>query len=194
MVERLIKLILEKSFRYNDNPIFKLASGRHSNYYIDCKPTTLDPEGKYLIGNIIFNRIGDIKVDAIGGLSKGADPIADAVSLISYLKEKPIKAFYVREKIKDHGVIKKIEGDLHKGEKVVIVDDVVTTGSSTIKAMECAREKGLEVIKVIVLVDREEGGKEKILEHIENFESIITRTRLMEVFNTRDPKKSAVSG
>jgi len=193
MLERLIELILKKSFRYSDKPVFKLVSGRTSNYYIDCKPTTLDPEGKYLIGNIIFNKICDIEIDAIGGLSIGADPIADAVSLISYIKEKPIKAFYVREKTKDHGIIKKIEGDVHKGERVIILEDVVTTGSSTIKAINCAREEGLEIVKVIALVDREEGGKGKILEHVKHFECILTRTRLMEAYNARHSKKNAAS-
>ena len=193
MLERLIELILKKSFRYSDKPVFKLVSGRTSNYYIDCKPTTLDPEGKYLIGNIIFNKICDIEIDAIGGLSIGADPIADAVSLISYIKEKPIKAFYVREKTKDHGIIKKIEGDVHKGERVIILEDVVTTGSSTIKAINRAREEGLEIVKVLALVDREEGGKEKILEHAKHFECILTRTRLMEAYNARHAKKHAAS-
>ena len=192
MLEKLIGMILEKSFQVSDSPTFKLASGKLSNYYINCKLITLNPEGKYLIGNIIFNRIRDIMVDAIGGLSLGADPIADAVSLISYLEKKPIKAFYVRKKTKDHGIIKKIEGDVHSGEKVVVVDDVITTGSSTIEAINCAREKGLEVVKVIVLVDREEGGRENIIEHIDEFESIITRTLLMEAFNARHSKKEAV--
>ena len=194
MLERLKEMILEKSFKYSDNPIFPLASGRFSNYYIDCKPTTLDPEGKFLIGNLIFERIGDIKIDAIGGLSKGADPIADAVSLISFLKKKPIKAFFVRKEKKDHGTRNKIEGDVHKGDRVIILDDVITTGASTIEAIGSVREEGLEVVKVIVLVDRQEGGEENIRKEVEHFESIITRTDLMKVFNARQLKKRATSG
>jgi len=95
--------------------------------------------------------------------------------------------------LKDHGIIKKLEGDVHKGERAVIIDDVITTGESTIKAITSAKDAGLEVVRVIALVDREEGGKEEILKHIKDFESIITKTRLMEAFNTRQLKKRTTS-
>ena len=193
MLDRLIEMILEKSFKLSDRPIFKLASGKLSNYYINCKPTTLDPEGMNLIGNIIFDKIKDENIDVIGGLSFGADPIANAVALISYQKGKPVKSFSVRESIKDHGIIKKIEGDVKKGNRAVIIDDVITTGASTIKAITSVKDAGLDVVKVIALVDREEGGKEEILKHIKDFESIITRTRLMEAFKARQLKKRTES-
>jgi len=193
MLDRLIEMILEKSFKLSDRPIFKLASGKLSNYYINCKPTTLDPEGMNLIGNIIFDKIKDENIDVIGGLSFGADPIANAVALISYQKGKPVKSFSVRESIKDHGIIKKIEGDVKKGNRTVIIDDVITTGASTIKAITSVKDAGLDVVKVIALVDREEGGKEEILKHIKDFESIITRTRLMEAFKARQLKKRTES-
>ena len=193
MLDRLIEMILEKSFKLSDRPTFKLASGKLSNYYINCKPTTLDPEGMNIIGNIIFDKIKDEKIDVIGGLSFGADPIANAVALISYQKGKPVKSFSVREKTKDHGIIKKLEGDVHKGERAVIIDDVITTGESTIKAITSAKDAGLDVVKAIALIDREEGGKEKILKHIKDFESMITRTRLMEAFNARKLKKRTES-
>ncbi|MCK4817669.1 orotate phosphoribosyltransferase, partial [bacterium] len=118
--------------------------------------------------------------------------IANAVALISYQKGKPVKSFSVRESIKDHGIIKKIEGDVKKGNRAVIIDDVITTGASTIKAITSVKDAGLDVVKVIALVDREEGGKEEILKHIKDFESIITRTRLMEAFNARQLKKRSL--
>jgi len=193
MLERLIEMILEKSFQLSDSPTFKLASGRLSNFYINCKPTTLNPEAMNLIGNIIFDKIKNANIDAIGGLSFGADPIANSVAIISYQKGTPIKSFSVRERTKDHGIIKNIEGDVHKGERAVIIDDVITTGESTIKAITSAKDAGLDIVKVIALVDREEGGKEEILKHIKDFESMITRTRLMEAFNTRQLKKRTAS-
>lgn len=194
MLEKLIEMILEKSLKVSDSPTFKLASGKLSKYYINCRTTTLNPEGMYLIGNIIFDRIHEIKIDAIGGPSLGANPIADAVSMISYQKGKSIKPFYVREKVKDHGIVNKIEGNIYRGDKALIVEDVITTGSSTVKAIKCAREEGLEVVKVIVLVDREEGGKEKILEYVRDFESLTTMSCLMEKFNVRYTKKGFSSG
>ncbi|MCK5009883.1 MAG: hypothetical protein KAS98_05315, partial [Deltaproteobacteria bacterium] len=141
----------------------------------------------------IIGKIKDENIDVIGGLSFGADPIANAVALISYQKGKPVKSFSVRESIKDHGIIKKIEGNVKKGNRAVIIDDVITTGESTIKAITSAKDAGLEVVRVIALVDREEGGKEEILKHIKDFESIITRTRLMEAFKTRQLKKRTAS-
>lgn len=189
MLERLIEMLLDKSFQLSDRPTFKLASGRLSNFYINCKPTTLNPEAMNLIGTMIFDKIKNDHVDAIGGLSFGADPIANSVAIISYQQGKPIKPFSVREQTKDHGIINKLEGDVRNGERAVIIDDVITTGASTIKAIASARDAGLDVVKVIALVDREEGGKEEILKHTEDFESMITRTRLMEAFKIRQLKK-----
>ncbi len=180
MLQRLKEMILKDAFKLSDKATFKLASGKLSRYYVNCRIVTLNPEGMVLIGNLIFNKIGDSAVTAIGGPSLGANPIADAVSMISYQKGKVIKPFYVREKVKDHGVVKKIEGNISKNDRVIIVDDVITTGGSTIRAIECARGEGLEVVKVIVLVDREEGGREAIEQHVKDCESLITMSDLME--------------
>jgi len=133
--ERLGEIILERSFKYSDNPPFTLASGRKSNYYFNCKPTTLDPEGMNLIGEIIFDMIKDADVTAAGGLTLGADPIADALAVISWQKGKPVKSFIVRKDVKDHGTKSAIEGSVQAGERVVIIDDVITTGGSTIIAI-----------------------------------------------------------
>jgi len=177
--ERLAEIILERSFKYSDNPPFTLASGRQSNFYFNCKPTTLDPEGMNLIGEIIFDMIKDAKVSAAGGLTLGADPIAAALAVISYQKGKPIKAFIVRKDVKDHGTKSAIEGSVAPGEKVVIIDDVITTGASTITAIEHALKAGLIIDRVITLIDREEGGRENILQHADLVQSVLTRTEIM---------------
>lgn len=179
MKERLGEIILERSFKYSDNPPFTLASGRQSNYYFNCKRTTLDPEGMNLIGTIIFDMLKDTDITAAGGLTLGADPIANALAVISYQKGKPIKSFIVRKDAKDHGTKSAIEGSVRPGEKVAIIDDVITTGGSTITAIEQARKAGLSVVMVITLVDREEGGRENIMKHMDNIASILTRTEIM---------------
>jgi len=180
MKNRLIELILEKAFKYSEAPVFKLVSGRMSNYYFNCKAVTLHPEGMYLIGNLIFDLIKDLNIKGIGGLTLGADPIAYAVAYTSYLKGKPIEAFIVRKTSKSHGTMQWIEGNIKKGDKVVIVDDVITTGKSTIEAITRSKEAGLEIEKVIALINRQEGGREavEILGH--KLESIITRDEVME--------------
>ena len=181
MKERLGEIILERSFKYSDNPPFTLASGRLSNYYFNCKPTTLDPEGMNLIGSVIFDMVKNSSITAAGGLTLGADPIANALSVISYQKGKPIKSFIVRKDVKDHGTKSAIEGNVKAGDRVLILDDVITTGGSTITAIEQARKAGLVVDGVIALVDREEGGRENIQKHVENIRSVLTRTEIMAI-------------
>ncbi|MEQ8181200.1 MAG: orotate phosphoribosyltransferase [Smithellaceae bacterium] len=181
MKERLGEIILERSFKYSDNPPFTLASGRQSNYYFNCKPTTLDPEGMNLIGAIIFDMVKDSSITAAGGLTLGADPIANSLAVISYQKGKPIKSFIVRKDVKDHGTKSAIEGSVKAGETVLIIDDVITTGGSTITAIEQARQAGLIVDRVITLIDREEGGRENIQKHVENIQSVLTRTEIMTI-------------
>jgi len=185
MKHRLAEIILERSFQYRDNPPFTLASGKTSNYYFNCKTTTMDPEGMYLIGNILFEMLGDADVSAAGGLTLGADPIANALSLISYQKKKPIKSFVVRKDAKNHGTKSGIEGNITPGERVVIIDDVITTGGSTITAIEIAREAGLKVDRVIALVDREEGGKENIKKYIDRVDAVLTRSEIMDLYKGR---------
>jgi orotate phosphoribosyltransferase len=181
MKQRLGEIIIIRSFKYSDNPPFTLASGKKSNYYFNCKPTTLDPEGMNLIGEVIFNMLKDSEITAAGGLTLGADPIANALSVISYQRGKPIKSFIVRKDVKDHGTKSAIEGNVTEGEKVVIIDDVITTGASTITAIQQAQHAGLIVDKVVTLIDREEGGRENILQHVKNIESVFTRTEIMRL-------------
>ena len=185
MKNRLAEIILEMSFQYRDNPPFTLASGKTSNYYFNCKRTTLDPEGMYLIGNILFDMLRDADIAAAGGLTLGADPIANALSLISYQKGKLIKSFVVRKDIKNHGTKSAVEGNVAHGERVVIIDDVITTGGSTITAIEIAQEAGLVVDRVIALVDREEGGKENIKKYVDHVDTILTRTDIMDLYKRK---------
>ena len=186
MKERLIKLLIDKAFRYSEEPVFKLVSGRMSNYYFNCKAVTLHPEGMHLIGNLIYDMIRDSGARGIGGLTLGADPIADAVAYTSYLKGNPVEAFVVRKSAKSHGTMQWIEGNVQKGDRVVIVDDVITTGKSTIEAINRAKEAGLDIAKVIALVDRQEGGRENIETLGFNVEPVVTREEVMKVYRAMD--------
>ena len=143
---------------------FTLASGKKSDYYFDGKKLTLSPEGAYWVGKAMFDELTEIDVDAIGGLAIGADPIVTAVALISHLEGKPIPAFIVRDVAKEHGTKRKIEGHLKPGSRVAIVEDVITTGGSVLRAIEAVEAVNCKVVKVIVLVDRHEGGSDKLKE------------------------------
>jgi len=180
MKQELIELICRKSFQYSEKPIFKLVSGRMSQFYVNCKPTTLHPRGMFLVGHLIFEAIKDKAVSGVGGLTFGADPIAVATAFASELGGKPIKAFSIRKTQKDHGIVKWIEGDITPGERVAVIDDVATTGGSTIKAIERVRAEGIEVVTAVILVDRQEGGIENIRQHVEDVSAIITRDELMK--------------
>ena len=183
MKTELIRLICEKSFQYSQEPVFKLASGKMSSFYVNCKPVTLSPRGMYLIGHLVFDAIRDMNVQGVGGLTFGADPIAMATSFVSEIKQHPVKAFSIRKTRKDHGIIKWIEGDLSPGDRVAIVEDVATTGGSTIKAIERAREEGLRVERIIVMIDRQEGGIDNIKALVPDVISLITKDELLQVYN-----------
>jgi len=182
MKKRLIELIFKRAFKYSEKPVFKLVSGRMSNYYFNCKAVTLHPEGMHLVGNLIFDMIEGLDVKGIGGLTLGADPVAYAVSYTSYLKGKPVETFVVRKSAKLHGTMQWLEGDVKKGDKVVVVDDVVTTGKSTIEAINRAKEAGLEIAKVICLIDRQEGGRENIEALGYKVEALVLRDEVMELY------------
>ena len=160
---QLLRLLAEKSFRLGE---FKLSSGGTSDYYIDCRLTTLDANGALLTGQAVFEEIGrrDWRADAIGGLTMGADPIVVATSVISAQQGKPVHGFLVRKAEKSHGTGQRIEGFRRKPARVVVVDDVCTTGASTIQAIEVAREFGFEISGVLCLVEREEAGGRKNVE------------------------------
>jgi orotate phosphoribosyltransferase len=189
MKKRLHELILDYAFQYSDTPKFKLVSGGMSQFYFNCKKVTLDPEGQYLIGNLVFQAVRGLNLQAIGGLTLGADPIAHAVAYTSWLERQPIQAFVVRKQPKDHGIVAPIEGKVAPGDRVVVVDDVVTTGGSTIKAIHACRQLGLIVVKAVVLVDRQEmNGRESILAEVPALEALATRDELMELFRQRQKR------
>jgi len=155
--EQLLSMLAEKSFCLGE---FKLSSGGISDYYIDCRLTTLDAAGARLTGEAVFDEIRkrDWHANAIGGLTLGADPIVVATAIISAQRGKPLHGFLVRKAEKAHGTGQRIEGFRQKPARVVIVDDVCTTGASTIQAIEAAREFGFDVAGVLCLVEREEAG------------------------------------
>ena len=162
ILQELREIIQKKSLRVGD---FTLTSGKKSSYYLDCRTTTLDPRGALLIAKLILEGIRreKIQADAIGGMTMGADPIAAAVAVVSGLEGQPIPAFIVRKEAKGHGTQKFIEGyDGRPGSRVIVVDDVCTTGDSILKAAEKAEQAGYQVAATFCVVDREEGGTEVI--------------------------------
>ena len=188
MRNRLLELILEYAFQYSETPTFKLAHGGTSRFYFNCKRITLDPEGQYLVGNLVFDAVKDLGISAIGGLTLGADPIANATAYSSWLRGRPIQSFIVRKTSKDHGIIAAIEGKIRAGDRVAVVDDVVTTGGSTLQAISACRQAGLEIVGVLTLVDRQEmNGRENIEKQIPNFKSLFTRDEVMRIYRSLNP-------
>jgi orotate phosphoribosyltransferase len=166
---------------------FTLASGAQSDLYIDARLTTLDPRGARLIGQVGWKLIKEYatklggQIDAIGGLTMGADPVAVSIALAALSDEPPalLQAFVVRKSVKAHGRQKLIEGNFSEGNSVVVIDDVITTGGSTLQAIEAIEEAGGRVSFVLVLVDREEGGREAIEKHGHKVVTFFTRTDLI---------------
>lgn len=141
----------------------KLASGKFSNFYIDVRKVSLSPQGVYLISHLVFRLIKDDKIDAIGGPTLGADPIVSGVCFLAYKNKKKLKGFLIRKSPKKHGRQKLIEGQLPSSkERVVIVDDVATSGSSLIKSIEILRKNRIEVARAVVVVDRQEGASQNL--------------------------------
>jgi len=176
---RLKEIIKELSYEKRQ---VKLASGRESDFYFDGKQTTLHPEGSYLTGKLFFAAVKDVEnLEGVGGLTLGADPIATATSLVSFLEGKPVPAFIIRKEPKGHGTGAWLEGrkNFKPGARVVIVEDVVTTGGSSMKAIRRAEEEGLKVLGVVTLVDREEGGRENIEKEGYWLKAIFTKAEVL---------------
>ena len=157
--ESLRRLIIEKAIRKSDVG-FILASGRRSNLYIDLRKITQDPQGINLIGRLLLNKIQEIapESDCVGGLETASIPISTAICMLSFSAKKPLVAFWVRKQEKDHGLRNRIEGNLQRGAKVAIIEDTVTTGGSSLQAIEAVRESEAIVIQALAVVDR--GGAE----------------------------------
>jgi orotate phosphoribosyltransferase len=156
---RLAAIIRTRSFGRGE---ITLASGRKSDFYFNLKPTMLDPEGAALLAELTFDALRDDNLDYVGGLEMGAVPLAGAIAQLSWLKNHPIAAFFVRKKPKEHGARLAVEGlakgETLQGKRIVIVEDVTTTGGSAIKALDAVREAGGEVVLVYTMIDREEGA------------------------------------
>ena len=157
----LMRLIRERSFGRGK---IKLASGRESDFYFDMKPTMLHPAGAAWLAELTLDAVRELDVDAIGGLEMGAVPLAATAAAFSHLRGRPLTAFFVRKRPKEHGAQKLVEG-LPKGEtlagrKVVIVEDVATTGGSAIQAVKAVRDEGATIALVLTMVDRQEGAAE----------------------------------
>jgi orotate phosphoribosyltransferase len=178
--EKLRQILLKKSYEKRE---VTLASGKKSDFYIDCKQATLDAEGMVLVGFTLWDLIqkSGRRIEAIGGPTLGADPIVCAVSFVSQLKGNPIPAFIVRKEPKKHGTKNWIEGEknLKPGMQVALVEDVITTGESLLKAASRVEAAGFHISLICALVDREEGGAERIQEHGYRLASLFTKTELL---------------
>jgi orotate phosphoribosyltransferase len=160
--DTLITMLAERSARRGH---FVLSSGRESSLYIDARLTTMSPDGLALIGPTALSALRNTgwQVDAVGGLTLGADPISYAIAYASTTTEQPLRAFTVRKEPKVYGTGQRIEGPFHKGDHVVVIEDVITTGGSALRAVEAIQTAGGIVVGILALVDREEGGREAIL-------------------------------
>jgi len=179
--QKLLSTLAHKSFRLGE---FKLSSGGTSDYYIDCRTTTLDAKGSRLTGEVFFEEIRQRawKAQAIGGLTMGADPIVVAVAVVSG----ELDGFLVRKAEKQHGTGQRIEGFREKGAQVVIVDDVCTTGASTVQAIEAAREFGFEVVGVMCLIEREDAKGRP------NVEKAAGAAPFVSIFTANDVRKEHI--
>lgn len=155
--QALMALIREKALEFGD---FTLASGKKASFYLDCRKVTLDSQGANLIAEGLLELLGDALPDAVGGMAIGADPITAAVITVAGRQHKRLRGFIVRKEAKDHGKGRDVEGPVQTGDTAVIVEDVVTTGGSSLKAIEKAEEAGLKILGVLAIIDRLQGGAE----------------------------------
>ena len=173
-LDRLLALALERgAIKYGD---FTLTSGKKSSYYFDGRLLSLDPEGAFLISQAIIPLLEQAGAMAVGGTTLGADPMVAALALASHIKGRSIPAFIVRKESKTHGTKQNIEGPLEPGTNVAIVDDVCTTGGSLFHAIEAAEEAGCSVVKVVSILDRNEGGSEEMRKRGYNFSTLLAAT------------------
>lgn len=177
---RLARLLLEKSYREGD---FTLASGRRSDYYFDCRVTSLSAEGSWLIGSLFNDMLADLAVQGVGGMTLGADPLVSATTVLSFSRGRPLNGLLVRKTAKGHGTGQFVEGlgNFAPGDSVAMLEDVVTTGGSVLLACERVRDAGLKVAAVLAILDREEGGREALASAGFNLLSLFTRKELLEL-------------
>lgn len=173
---RLIEIIKARSFQ--EGPEMRLASGKLSTFYFNMKPTMLDSEGAHLIASLILDQLEGVEADLIGGLEMGAVPIAASVTAVAHARERKLPAFFVRKQAKEHGTKSLIEGlardETMDGKRVVIVEDVTTTGGSAIKAAEAIRASGATIVRVITIVDRQDGADDAFKAANMDFQPLLT--------------------
>jgi orotate phosphoribosyltransferase len=173
MQAELFEILKRLSFKRGD---FVLASGQRSNFYIDCRLSTLDGQGAYLIGKLLYDMLKDLHIDAVGGMTLGADPIVSSILCRSAQEGKPLSGFLVRKEAKGHGAGRQVEGHLEPWMRVALVEDVVTTGGSTLKAIEAIRRvhPQIQIVKIAAVIDRHAGGKEAFTRLQIPFESLFS--------------------
>jgi orotate phosphoribosyltransferase len=178
--KRLAKVLVERSYMEGD---FTLASGRKSDYYFDCRQTSLHPEGAWLIGTIFNAMLEDLPIQAVGGMTMGADPLISATSVVSHIQGRPLAGLIVRKATKDHGTARYIEGlaNVTEGDSVAMLEDVVSTGGSVLQACRRVQDAGLSVAVICCVLDRGEGGREKLVEEGYAVRSIFTRPELVSL-------------
>ena len=176
----LARLLVEKSYREGD---FVLASGRRSDYYFDCRVTALHADGAWLIGTLFNHMLKGLDIKGVGGMTMGADPLVAATTVISHEQGRPLHGLLVRKEAKGHGTGQFVEGlgNFQKGDRVAMLEDVVTTGGSLLKACERVRTAGMDIVAVCAILDREEGGREKLREAGYDLLALFTRKELVDL-------------
>jgi len=172
---RLVEIVKARSFQ--EGPEMKLASGKTSTFYFNMKPAMLDPEGAALIAGLMLDAIAEVEADLVGGLEMGAVPIASAIAAVSHVQGRPVAAFFVRKQAKEHGTQSLVEGlvrgDTMQGKRVVIVEDVTTTGGSALKAAKALQAEGATIVRVLTIVDRLDGAADAFRDAGLNFVPIL---------------------
>jgi orotate phosphoribosyltransferase len=182
--DRLREILVERSVRLGD---FTLASGARSSYYVDARRTTMSAEGQVLTGRVCMDVLeaSGIRPTHVGGLTMGADPVSYAIARESFLRGNPIDGFSVRKQAKEHGTGQRIEGGLPKGARCLVVEDSMTSGGSALKAIDALLEYGVEVLGVLTLVDREEGGRQRLQDAGHSLLAAYTGPELLEAARSR---------
>ncbi len=177
---RLAKLLMEKSYREGS---FVLASGKKSDFYFDCRVTSLSAEGAWLIGSLFNDLLKDLAIAGVGGMTMGADPLVSAVTVISWSQGRPLNGLLVRKQAKGHGTGQFVEGlgNFGQGDSVAMLEDVVTTGGSLLTACARVADCGLRIAACCAILDRQEGGREALAEAGYNLISLYTRRELVEL-------------
>jgi orotate phosphoribosyltransferase len=189
--ERLKTLLVKHALSFGD---FVLSSGKKSHYYLDVRKVSTLPEGAFLLAKIILSMLAEDDIQALGGPTIGADPIAGAVAAISFLEGRQLPTFLVRKEAKAHGTTRAIEGNLEKGWRVAILDDVVTTAGSILSAAQAIEDAGCAVVRTLAVVDREEGGAEEIRGAGYRFDAILKVSEILNAGASPSQRADSASG